>query len=171
MSVGNFRRRVLTSCPMPINQSLLVDSAMILALILIGVVGYKVSPLLMPKADVTANPDAGCDLQKMGCTVSLPAGGKVGFALTPRPIPVLAPLEMRVDLEGVSADKVAVDFAGVSMNMGFNRPALAALGAGHFTGQATLPVCVTGRMTWQATLLIETGRTRIAVPFRFDAGH
>jgi hypothetical protein len=156
---------------MPISKSLLVDSAMILTLILIGVIGYKVSPLLMPKADITANPDPGCDLQHAACTAPLPDGGKITFALTPRPILVIVPLEMRVDLEGVSADKVAVDFSGVSMNMGFNRQTLAAAGAGHFSGQGTLPVCVTGRMLWQATVLIEAGRTRIAVPFRFEAGH
>lgn len=156
---------------MPISKSLLVDSAMILALILIGVIGYKLSPLLMPKADITTNPDPGCDLHQAACTAPLPAGGKVTFALTPRPIPVTTPLEMRVDLDGIAADKVSVDFAGVSMNMGFNRPALTAAGGGHFAGQATLPVCVTGRMTWQATVLIETGRTRLAVPFRFEAGH
>lgn len=144
---------------------------MILAMILIGVVGYKLSPLLMPKADVTAQPDPACDLHQGACAAPLPAGGKVSFSLTPRPIPVIAPLEMRVDLEGIAADKVAVDFAGVSMNMGFNRPVLAAAGGGRFTGPATLPVCVTGRMTWQATVLIETGQTRIAIPFRFDAGH
>ncbi len=156
---------------MPISKSLLVDSAMILALVLIGVIGYKLSPLLMPKADITTNPDPGCDLHHAACTAPLPAGGKVTFALTPRPIPVTTRLEMRVDLEGIAADKVSVDFAGVSMNMGFNRPALTAVGAGHFAGQATLPVCVTGRMTWQATVLIEAGRTRLAVPFRFEAGH
>ena len=156
---------------MSISKSLLVDSAMILALVLIGVIGYKLSPLLMPKADVTTNPDPGCDLHQAACTAPLPAGGKVTFALTPRPIPVTTPLEMRVDLEGIAADKVSVDFAGVSMNMGFNRPALTAAGDGHFAGQATLPVCVTGRMTWQATVLIETGSTRLAVPFRFEAGH
>lgn len=156
---------------MPISKSLLVDSAMILALILIGVIGYKLSPLLMPKADITANPDPGCDLQHADCTAPLPAGGKVRFSLMPRPIPVSAPLAMRVDIEGVAADKVAVDFAGVSMNMGFNRPVLTPAGAGRFAGQATLPVCVTGRMTWQATVLVETGRNRIAVPFRFEAGH
>jgi hypothetical protein len=156
---------------MLISKSLLVDSAMILTLILIGVIGYKLSPLLMPKADITANPDPGCDLHHAPCTAPLPEGGKITFSLTPRPIPVTAPLEMRVDLDGASADKVAVDFAGVSMNMGFNRPALASVGTSRFAGQATLPVCVTGRMLWQATVLIETGRKRIAVPFRFEAGH
>ncbi len=157
---------------MPISKSLLVDSAMILTLVLIGVVGYKLSPLLMPKVDLTANPDPGCDLNHSACTAPLPDGGKITFSLTPRPIPVIAPLEMRAAIEGVSADKVAVDFSGVNMNMGFNRQTLAAAdGAGQFSGQGTLPVCVTGRMLWQATVLIETGRTRIAVPFRFEAGH
>lgn len=156
---------------MPVSKSLLVDSAMILTLVLIGVIGYKLSPLLMPKADVTANPDPGCDLHRGICAAPLPAGGRISLALTPHPIPVTAPLELTVEVEGVNADAVAVDFAGVNMNMGFNRPRLAPAGAGRFIGQATLPVCVTGRMTWQATVLVETGSTRIAVPFRFDAGH
>lgn len=143
---------------------------MFLALILIGVAGYKLSPLLLPKADVTVNPAADCDLQSGACSATLPAGGRLIFALTPQPIPVTAPLEMVVLLDGISADQVAVDFAGVSMNMGYNRPVLAPVGPGRFAGQTTLPVCVTGRMTWQATVLIETGRMRIAVPFRFEAG-
>jgi hypothetical protein len=156
---------------MPLSKSLLVDSAMILALILIGVVGYKLSPFLLPKADVTVNPDPGCDLQQGACSAQLPGGGRLKFSLTPRPIPVTAPLEMLVVLEGATAEKVAVDFAGVSMNMGFNRPGLNPAGAGKFSAQATLPVCITGRMSWQATVLVESGRTRIAVPFRFEAGH
>jgi hypothetical protein len=156
---------------MSLSKSLLIDSAMILALILIGVVGYKLSPLLLPKADVTVNPDPGCDLQQGSCSAPLPEGGRLAFSLMPHPIPVTTPLEMEVRLEGLAADKVAVDFAGVSMNMGFNRLGLNSTGAGRFTGQATLPVCVTGRMVWQATVLIEAGRKRIAVPFRFEAGH
>lgn len=153
------------------NKSLLVDSAMILALILIGMVGYKLSPLLLPKADVTAYPDSGCDLHRGACMALLPQGGRLSFSLAPRPIPVTTPFDMVVELEGMSADKVVVDFAGVDMSMGFNRSNLQATGAGRFTGQAILPVCVTGRMTWQATVLVESGQTRIAIPFRFDAGH
>lgn len=153
------------------SKSLLVDSALILALILVGVVGYKLSPLLLPKADVTIAPDAGCDLHAAPCTAALPQGGRLRFALTPRPIPVTTPLELQVDIEGREASRVAVDFAGVEMNMGFNRPALSRVAPGRFTGQATLPVCVTGRMTWQATVLLEDGHGRVAIPFRFDAGH
>jgi hypothetical protein len=156
---------------MSLSKSLLVDSAMILALVLVGTIGYKLSPLLMPKADVVAAPAPGCDLHQSACEAELPGGGRLRFSLTPRPIPVAAPMEIAVAVEGVAAERVAVDFAGVSMNMGFNRPALNPAGAGRFAGQGTLPVCVTGRMTWQATVLVEHGRKRIAVPFRFDAGH
>jgi hypothetical protein len=156
---------------MPLSKSLLVDSAMILTLILIGVVGYKLSSFLMPKADLTAMPDPGCDLHRSSCAAVLPTGGRISLTLTPRPIPVTTPLEMAVGVDGLGAERVAVDFAGVSMNMGFNRPSLAPNGPGRFVGQATLPVCVTGRMTWQATVLVETGSQRIAVPFRFEAGH
>jgi hypothetical protein len=65
---------------------------------------------------------------------------------------------------------VEIDFAGVDMDMGYNRPLLQEATDGVFKGEATLPVCVTGRMTWQATVLVEIGRTRIAVPFRFVTG-
>lgn len=156
---------------MPVSKSLLVDSAMILALVLLAVIGYKLSPLLLPRADQTVIPDPGCDLQRTMCGAPLPQGGRLTFSISPRPIPVTEPLALTVEIEGMAADKVTVDFAGVSMNMGFNRPALERVGPGRFDGQAVLPVCVTGRMTWQATVLLESGRQRIAVPFRFEAGH
>ena len=153
------------------SKSLLVDSAMILALILIGMIGYKLSPLLLPRADVFVQPEPGCDLHHAACTVALPEGGTLSFSLMPRPIPVTQPLDMVVEIAGADADKVAVDFAGVDMSMGFNRTTLQAVDARHHVGRTILPVCVTGRMLWQATVLVDVGRTRIAVPFRFEAGH
>ncbi len=152
------------------SRSLLVDTALILALILIGIVGYKLSPLLIPKADVTITPDAGCDLHKSACSAALPSGGRLTLALSPHPIPVAQPIEMAVSVEGLAPDSVQIDFAGVDMAMGFNRPTLKAAGPGQFFAPTTLPVCVTGRMTWQATVLLESGRQRMAVPFRFVTG-
>ena len=156
---------------MEFSKSLLVDSAMILALILIGVIGYKLSPLLLPKADVIVQPEPGCDLHRGDCMAALPDGGRLRFSIAPRPIPVTAPLVVSVEIAGLTADKVAVDFAGVDMSMGFNRRELAAAGAGKFAGETVLPVCVTGRMLWQATVLVEQGGRRIAAPFHFEAGH
>lgn len=149
------------------NKKLLIDIIGIAALAVVVVVGYKLSPLLLPKADVSAQPDPACDLHKGPCGAALPGGGSMQFSITPRPIPMVSPLQVEVALTGREASKVEVDFAGVDMNMGLNRPELAAQGSGRFTGQGSLPVCVTGKMDWQATVMIETGRERIAVPFRF----
>jgi hypothetical protein len=153
----------------PPNKNFLVDAAILLALILIGAAGYWYSPLLLPKSDVAANPDPGCDLHRQACGASLPGGGRVDLSITPRPIPMVRPLAVEVRVTGIEADKVEVDFAGVGMNMGYNRTTLAAAGPGRFAGGATLPVCVSGTMPWQATVLLEAGRRHISVPFRFDS--
>lgn len=153
-----------------VNKKILVDAIGVLLIALVVVMGYKLSPLLLPKIDVIVQPGPGCELQKAPCEASLPGGGSLHFGITPRPIPMVSPLQLDVSITGQEATKVEVDFTGANMNMGLNRPRLVALGDGHFNGQGTLPVCVTGGMDWQATVLVETGRERIAIPFRFTSG-
>lgn len=147
----------------------LVDLAIILALALVAVVGYKYSPLLLAKADLTVMPAAACDLQQQACHADLPGGGRVELSLTPRPIPVVKPLQVSVVLTGLSTTTLEIDFAGVDMNMGYNRVSLVAAGDGRYAASAMLPVCVTGRMAWRATLVLDSGQQRIAVPFLFEA--
>ena len=144
-----------------------MDVIGILLIALVVVVGYKLSPLLLPRADVTVHPDPACDLHRSPCAVTLPGGGKLVVRMQPLPIPMVRPFQVEVKLEGISALRVEVDFAGVDMNMGLNRPELSARAAGVYGVEATLPVCITGQMEWQATVLVETAGQRIAVPFRF----
>lgn len=153
------------------SDSFLIDSALILAVVLTGIVGYKLSPLAAPRADRFILADGRCDVHQGPCRTPLPEGGEVVFSLAPRPIEPMRPLTVDVEVKGRSAKRVQVDFAGVEMNMGFLRPTLTAVGEGRFTGETTLPVCVTGRMLWQATALIDDGRQRWAVAHRFEAGH
>jgi hypothetical protein len=143
---------------------------MIAALAALAVAGHYGSPFLLPKADLSALPEPGCDLQQRACAAQMPGGGRVELSITPRPIPFLQPLRLEVTTSGIGAKRVAVDFAGESMNMGFNRSELAPAGSGRHGGEASLPVCVTGQMAWIATVLIETDRQRIAVPYRFTVG-
>lgn len=147
----------------------LVDVSIVLALAIVAVVGYKYSPLLLPGSDLTVAPTTACDLNKTACGVDVPGGGHIELDISPRPIPVVKPLTVNANLTDIDADKVEIDFAGADMNMGYNRVALAAAGDGHFSGSAMIPVCVTGRMAWRATLVVDTGRRRIAVPFEFEA--
>ena len=147
----------------------LVDITIILALAIVAVVAYKYSPLLLPTADLTIKPAPGCNLHKQACHADLPGGGRIELSITPHPIPVARPLQVSVTISGLVANKVEIDFAGVDLAMGVNRKTLAAESAERHVGDSMLPVCITGRMTWQATLLVETDRQRIAVPFLFEA--
>ena len=151
-------------------KKILIDVIGILLIALVVVVGYKLSPLLLPRADVVIQPDPACNLQRQTCAVTLPSGGRVELSMAPRPIPMVRPFEVQVTTSGFAPGRVEVDFAGIEMNMGLNRPELAARGDGRFVGQVTLPVCITGAMDWQATVLIDTGSERIAIPYRFSSG-
>jgi hypothetical protein len=153
-----------------VNKKILIDLIGIELIALVVVVGFKLSPMLLPKADVTVMPDPACDLQKQACTALLPTGGKIELSLGDKAIPLVKPFGVRVTTMGFSASRVEVDFAGVDMNMGYNRPQLALQGEGRYVGEATLPVCITGHMDWQATVLIEAGSERIAIPYRFATG-
>ena len=152
------------------NKKILIDLIGILLIALVVVVGYKLSPILLPRADVVVQPDAACNLQRQACAVKLPSGGSVELEMGTRPVPMVKPFEVRVTTSGISPGRVEVDFAGIEMNMGFNRPELAPHGNGLHAAQVTLPVCITGAMDWQVTVLVENGGERIAIPYRFSSG-
>jgi hypothetical protein len=153
-----------------VNKKILIDVIGLELIALVVVVGYKLSPMLLPKADVTIQPDPVCNLQSEDCSVTLPSGGLVRLSMGARPIPLVKPFEVEVSASGFTPARVEVDFAGIDMNMGFNRPQLAARSAGSYAAQVTLPVCITGHMDWQATVLVETGSERVAIPYRFSTG-
>lgn len=152
------------------NKKILIDLIGLELIALVVVVGYKLSPVLLPKADLTVLPDPACNLQQQACAVALPNGGQVVLNMRTRPIPLVKPFEIEVATTGYTPARVEVDFAGIDMNMGLNRPQLKPGSDGRFVGDVTLPVCITGHMDWQATVLIETGSERIAVPYRFGTG-
>ena len=144
----------------------LINITILLIAAILGVIGYKLSPMFRPSADLTL-PAVSCDPGTKPCFSSLPDGGRLEVFITPHPIRPLQTLNLRVEITALKADKVEIDFDGTQMRMGYNRPLLAG-NNGHFTGQTILPVCVTGTMEWVATVLITVGKQRIAAPFLFD---
>lgn len=154
---------------MKINKHLLIDLLLVAAMGGIALLGYWYSDALIPKADLTLPLAEGCDLHRAPCAIPLSEGRVIELSILPHPIPTVRPLTIEVVTKGLDPRRIEVDFAGVGMNMGINRVRLDAKGQGRFSGQATLPVCVTGSMTWEATVLVETASQRIAAPFRFDS--
>jgi hypothetical protein len=147
--------------------ALLLGVALLLLVSIIAVAVSKGWPLLFPTVAAVAVSDPGCDLHQGPCTARFRDGATVQFGIEPRPIPVVTPLHLQVQISGLEPALVQIDFAGVDMNMGYNRVALRADGSGRYLGQGTLPVCVRERMEWEARVLLETPEGLLAAPFRF----
>lgn len=111
--------------------------------------------------------DPSCDLRAGPCETSLPEGGKVSFAIAPRSIPVVKPLQLEVFVDDQSIDQVSVDISGVDMNMGTNLVKMISQGNGSFTGNTSLSVCIRDVMEWEAKVLLRKGNDITQVPYRF----
>lgn len=109
-----------------------------------------------------------CDLQHRACQAQFPDGSQVTLSISPRPILGLKPLQIRVQTKGIEAQTVKVDFRGLDMNMGYNRPHLSKESAGQYSGMGVLSACILERMTWEATVLVRTAEGVMAAPFRFE---
>lgn len=140
---------------------------LVLALALTAGLVYKAWPLLFPEVRLVAQPDPKCDLRAGPCISRLGTGAEISFGIEPRAIPMLEPLRLSVAIKGLEATAVEVDFEGLEMYMGFNRPKLIAQADGHFNGETRLPVCVRDAMEWEARVLLHTAQGILAVPFRF----
>ncbi|MBE0510718.1 MAG: hypothetical protein IBX49_08330 [Gammaproteobacteria bacterium] len=117
--------------------------------------------------DWRAQADSDCDLHTLACRVSLGDGTWMSLSLSPRPIRMLEPLDIQVSLHGIEAQRVAVDFQGMEMDMGYLRPTLSPLGNGHYQAGIVLPLCTTRQMHWRATVLIDDMRGLGAIDFAF----
>lgn len=147
--------------------TVLAAPAFALAMLAVATAGY----IWLPRAAVRLPLVEACRLDRQTCSTALPEGGSLEMTLEPRPVPSSAPVRVSVVLRGLQPGRVDVDFQGVEMNMGLHRLSLADRGGGRYAGETTLPVCVTGKMVWQATVRLEAGRKDITVPFRFESGH
>jgi len=131
-----------------------------------GIAWYFRDYFKPPPAQVLSRDD--CDLHQGPCHRSLPGGGEVLFSIEPRSIPLTKPLKLSVEVKGARADKVEVDFSGVTMNMGYNRPLLNKVADGRFEGEGLLPVCIRQRMDWEAKVILRTDRGSFIIPWRFE---
>ncbi len=154
---------------MKISNHLLWVIAGLLFLLLAIVAVIKVQPLLNPDLISIAPLDEACDLRAGPCVSALPDGTKISLAITPDDIPLVKPLTLKVTIDGVEAKNVEVDFIGLGMDMGFNRPKLKVNGSGDFDGTGMLPVCIRNAMEWEAKVLVTTDDGIIAAPYRFIA--
>lgn len=123
---------------------------------------------LAPSGPTVLPLDETCSLSREICSMRLPDGGTLEFSLGPRPVPILKPLKLEIRIANSTALPLEVDFTGVDVPMAFNRAYPASAADGAYTAQTMLPVCASGRMAWQASVLLEKGDDRFLIPFRFE---
>ncbi len=151
---------------MPVSRHAFVDLAAFSAVLAIAVVGGWWIPDLLPKSDIQVTADAACDLNLGACATALPDGGSLEVEISPRPVPLVRNIAIAV--RGPAAGRrVWADFAGVGMNMGENRPELVRGADGIWRGETALPVCITGAMPWDLTLIVESPGKRLHLTHRF----
>lgn len=114
-----------------------------------------------------------CDLHHQACSAHK-AQQSVTLNITPQPIPIARPLNVRVQLDNIVAHKVELDISGVNMYMGFNRVALTPnpKQTGEFVGTSMLAFCTIAKMQWQVTVMIhQADGTQIQVPYLLETSN
>jgi nitrogen fixation protein FixH len=110
-----------------------------------------------------------CDLAAGPCTLALGGGADVRLELSPRPLRTMRELAVTAEVlrGGVpagDAGPVTVRFEMPGMEMGENRVALRAAGAGRWTGTAVLVRCPSGRRDWAVEVSAAGGKA--SAPFQ-----
>lgn len=111
-------------------------------------------------------PPVDCDFAQGPCRYPL-AGGVLTFSVLPPDVPLMKPLELRLVMEGLEADAVAVEIRGLNMDMGLNRTRLLPDAGGGWSGETILPLCSQRRMQWEAAVQLEM-QEHVEVPFHFQ---
>lgn len=152
--------------PFSLRQALVVASAVIgLGAVAFG--GYMASRMLISPVTVALVPEAGCDLQHVPCRALLPEGGQIMLSIAPRPIPLVKPVTLDVEISGLDADEVEADISTVDMYTGPNRRKLRAVTDNIFTTETVLGACTRDTMRWRVIVRVRDGRRIYSAPFEF----
>lgn len=127
-------------------------------------------PLMFPKPVFVAEAPAGCDLSASACTAVLDASRFIRAQVAPGTRQAGRPMRLLVETGGFTPAAMSVELTGKDMNMGLVTTGLLDTGGGTFAGDATLPVCVRGRMVWQATLIATAPEAVYRAVFHLGVG-
>ncbi len=98
-----------------------------------------------------------CDLQHSACQAQDNAGHAVSLQLTPNPIPLMKPITVTLQTQGITAVQVSMQVVGTNMDMGFQpvtfQPMTGTENA--WQGQLILPICTNTQMQWQARVRVQ----------------
>ena len=128
--------------------------------------------------EVTQVAPPSCDLNTQACPLPIitPIMSEAAwtFSITPRPIPLSSPLTLTLSppertLPTNRPQAVWLDLTGDDMDMGLIRIPLAQTPDGRWIGTGSIPVCITGKMRWRASLHLQLEQTTLQANWLFTA--
>ena len=155
--------------------------ALVLLVLSVGLAQIYKQPLMHligGAAETTQVTPPPCDMNLQPCSLSImtPVASEApwSFAITPRPIPVSAPLTLTLTppeqvLPANRPQAVWVDLTGDSMDMGLIRIPLTLTADGRWEGTGSIPICVTGPMRWRVRLHMQLEQTTLQADWLFTA--
>ena len=142
----------------------------LLLVALLGYLGWLGRTLLQAQSlDIDILPNAApCDVRTSPC-IAYRDQMEILFAIDSTTLDSSHPIDLRVELKGLNADKVEVELQGRDMFMGQNTYKLIQHEDGSYRAEGRLPVCTTDLMTWRATVRVNEGQKLTGGTFDFDA--
>jgi hypothetical protein len=131
---------------------------------------YAFAHWLHQDSDVTwFPPTSNCDLHTAPCSATLGDKGHITLHVKANGrIDALEILPLEVEVNGLKATQVEVDFVGRDMDLGLHRFGLTASSPGHFHGQGQVGICTQNIMPWRARVILETAEGKVGSWFDFD---
>ncbi len=112
-----------------------------------------------------------CDLQKNLCMGEITNTNKFQLEIKPRPIIANQKQKAILRIQDSSWIPEEIDFTGVGMEMGYNRPVFTKSGDNEFTADFILEACASGEIQWKALVLLKTeDKKKYGIPFYFKVG-
>ena len=136
-------------------------------LLVLALAGYFLARQFAGYSDVARQVSVDeCDLGAGACVSELD-GMRVAVSIGPRPIPLMQPLRVQVELDGAEYLPERLDITGLNMEMGLNRTVFEPGQGSRWVGETILPICSQRRMHWQAALLLGNATGKVRVLFNF----
>ena len=144
-----------------------ISTTLILMGILAGLWTFANNSLQQKEEGVDVLQAVACDFQQEPCKV-IRGNQQIILAIETETIASFSPLEFRIQLVGLGADEVAIDFQGVDMFMGINQLDLTRQTDGSYTGTKILSGHVDQSMMWRAKVFVRRNDTITAGWFDFE---
>lgn len=119
------------------------------------------------KGDARIVEVSSCDVNTTSCKAELGDGQWIQLDISDKPIKVMKPLKVMLNVSSEAIQAQEVEFNGVNMDMGFTRFFFKPEENGYMAS-AMLPICTLSKMDWQAQTNIKINDQPVLVNYYFS---